>query len=346
VQASYTYFSAIYDRLNVKLAAADVRGESFYNDALSKVVADLDAAGVLKESEGAKVVYPEGFADRDGNALPMIVQKGDGGYLYATTDLAAARYRVSELKADRIIYTTDARQGQHFAMVFQTLRQLGWAPANVRLDFVAFGTILGTNGKPFKTREGGTVKLVSLLDEAQQRAATLVAEKNPDLPADQRDAIAGAIGIGALKYGDLSSDRIKDYVFDWDRMLAFDGNTSPYLQYAYVRIRAIFRKGGIDPASVSNTNITLTEQPERALALKLLQLTTVVDSVAESLEPHRLCTYLYELASTFHQFFEHCQVLKAESDDVRTSRLALCDVTARALQQGLDLLGIEVVEQM
>lgn len=346
VEESKHHFNRVYGQLGVNLTDEDIRGESFYNDKLPGVVEQLDRAGLLKESQGAAVVYPEGFKDREGEPLPMIVRKSDGGYLYATTDLAAARFRISELEADRIVYVTDSRQAQHFAMVFQTLRQAGWAGEAVRLDHVAFGTVLGPDRKPFKTREGGTVRLSDLLDEAQRRAAAVITEKNPDLPEDQRAEIARVVGIGALKYADLSSDRIKDYVFDWDRMLALEGNTSPYLQNAYVRIRSIFRKGSVDPASIDGSAIRITEPAERTLALKLLQLPMVIASVADSLEPHRLCNYLYELASAYHQFYEHCPVLTASDDATRSSRLALSHLVAQTMKQGLSLLGIDVVEQM
>ena len=346
VRASAVRFQCMYDRLGVQLTDEDVRGESFYNSALPHVVADLEGAGLVRESQGAKVVFPEGFIDRDRNPLPLIVRKSDGGFLYATTDLAAARYRIGELKADRIIYVTDARQSQHFQMIFATLRKAGWTGPDLQLDHVAFGTILGKDGKPFKTRSGDTVRLADLLDEAEQRAATTLEQKNPDLPAEARRAIARAIGIGALKYGDLCSDRIKDYVFDWDRMLALEGNTAPYLQNAYVRIRSIFRKGGIDPSACAGAALLIGQPAERAVALKLLQLPAVVVAVADTLEPHRLCTFLYELASLFHQFYEQCPVLAADDSATRDSRLLLCDLSARTLGQGLALLGIETVERM
>lgn len=346
VDQSRTRFQQVYQRLDVLLTDQDYRGESFYNPMLPGVVEGLEKAGLLRESQGAKVVFPAGFSDRENNPQAMIVRKSDGGYLYATTDLAAARYRVDQLHAGRIVYVTDARQSQHFAMVFATLRQAGWAPGKVRLDHVPFGTVLGKEGKPFKTREGGTVKLIDLIDEAQRRAAAIVAQKNPQLPADEQTKIAHAIGIGALKYADLSNDRIKDYVFDWDRMLSFDGNTAPYLQNAYVRIRSIFRKGNIQPEESAQQTVAVGEPAERALAVKLLQLPAVVESVAESLEPHRLCTYLYELASSFHRFYEDCPVLSATDRATRDSRLALCSLVGRVLEKGLGLLGIRVIEQM
>ncbi len=346
ISESYRHFDEVYRRLDVKLGQCDVRGESAYNDQLSSIVEALETLGLLKTSEGAQVVFPAGFKDREGEPMGMIVRKGDGGYLYATTDLAAARYRVGELHADRIIYITDSRQSQHFAMVFAVLRQTGWAPESVRLDHVPFGTVLGKDNRPFKTRSGDTVKLKDLLDEAEARASAIVDQKSPDLPSDQKQDIAHKIGIGALKYADLSSDRVKDYVFDWDRMLAFEGNTAPYLQNAYVRVRSIFRKGGIDPANLDAASIRVADPAERGLAIKLLQFPAAVKSVTDSLEPHRLCTYLYELATALHRFYEKCPVLTAKDDAQRASRLALCRVTADTLARGLGLLGIGVVEQM
>ncbi|MAE66701.1 MAG: arginine--tRNA ligase [Phycisphaeraceae bacterium] len=346
VDVSQSHFQKIYQRLGVLLEPEDVRPESAYNDDLSATVEALDGAGQLHESRGARVVYPEGFTDREDEPMAVIVQKTDGGYLYATTDLAAARYRMDVLGASRVVYVIGAPQAQHMAMVFQILRQCGWAPDETRLEHVAFGSMLGSDRKPFRTRAGGTVKLVELLDQAAQRAGSVLAEKNADIPEGQRAAIAECVGIGALKYADLSSDRIKDYVFDWDRMLAMEGNTAPYLINAYVRIRSIFRKGGVDPSALARQPVELSAPAERALAVSLLQLPGVIDSVAQSLEPHRLCTYLYELASQFHQFYEQCPVLTADSEAQRDSRVVLCDLVARSLATGLDLLGIQVVEQM
>ena len=350
VEESKKHFNDIYKRLNVGLTDDDIRGESFYNDQLASIVEELEQAGLVSESQGAAVIRLDGFKDREGNDLPMLVRKRDGGYLYATTDLAAARYRIGELEADRVIYVTDARQAQHFAMLFAALRQAGWAGERVRLDHVAFGTILGPDRKPFKTREGGTVRLVDLLDEAEQRAEKVIEDKNPDLSADERKRVARVVGIGAVKYGDLSSDRTRDYVFDWSRMLALDGNTAPYLQNAYVRIASIFRKGEIDPATLNApatvNAITITDDAERTLILHLLSWPSVIDAVAEHLEPHRLCNFLYELASAYHRFYERCPVLTAKDDATRLSRLALCHLVARTLAQGLDLLGIETVEAM
>lgn len=346
VAQSEKHFQVVYSRLGVLLEQSDIRGESFYNPMLPAVVSDLQTQGLLQESQGASVVFPPGFEDKDKNPLPLIVRKGDGGYLYATTDLAAARYRIHELGAQRVIYVTDVRQAQHFAMVFQTLRIAGWAPEQVRLDHVPFGTMLGQDRKPFKTRSGELIRLVDLLDEAEQRADKVVAEKRPEMSAEDRRLISAAVGVGALKYADLSTDRIKDYVFDWERMLSFDGNTAPYLQNAYVRVRAIFRKGNINDLAIRDSEIVLVEAAERALAAKLLQFPATAVSVAESLEPHRLCNYLYELAAGYHKFYEACPVLTAGDEKTRNSRLALSDLTARVIRRGLELLGISIVEQM
>jgi arginyl-tRNA synthetase len=348
VEESKRHFNDNYARLGVQLSDDDVRGESAYNDELPKVIDSLQQAGELKTSQGAKVVFPQGFADREGEPLPMIVQKSDGGYLYATTDLAAARYRISGegFGANWLIYVTDGRQAQHFAMVFQTLREAGWAGENVRLDHVTFGTILGPDKKPFKTREGETVKLRDLLDQAEEKAGKVIEEKNPSLDAVTRKDVAHKVGIGALKYADLASDRRKDYVFDWDRMLALEGNTAPYLQNAYVRIRSIFRKGELDPDALIKGNISIIEPTERALALKLVQLPRVMARVADTLEPHHLCTYLFELATAFHSFYEQCPVLTSGDAATRDSRLALSQLVARVLREGLGWLGIDVVERM
>jgi len=347
VGLSKQYFDTIYARLDIDRELLEYRGESAYNDDLDAVIDDLDKAGLLAESDGALVVYPDGFKGRDGEPMPMIVRKRDAGYLYATTDLAAARYRLRVLRADWMIYVTDARQSQHFAMVFQTLRQAGWADDSVRLDHVPFGTILGPDRKPFKTRAGGVVRLGDVIDEAEERAYAIVHEKSPHLPEDEKRRIAHVVGVGALKYADLASERIRDYVFDWDRMLALEGNTAPYLQNAYVRIRSIFRKADEQGIAVrGDAGFRLEDEAERALSLKLLQLPQVVNAVGESLEPHRLCNYLYELASAYHRFYERCPVLSADDEQLRASRLQLCDLTARTLRTGLGLLGIATVEQM
>jgi len=325
----------IYSQLGVRLTPADVRGESSYKDMLAQVVADLEADGIAEKSEGAIVVKVPGFE------FPLIIKKSDGSYLYGTTDLAAIRYRIRELHADRVIYVTDARQQQHFAQVFWTAEKAGWAKKGT-LKHAPFGTMLGEDNKPFKTRSGDTVKLKDLLDEAEQRAMKVVTEKNPELPEDQRCRIAHAVGIGAVKYADLSKDSVSDYVFSFDKMLALDGNTAPYLQYAHARIKSIFRKGGEPPPEA----VVYLESPfELALAKHILRLGEVVELVARELKPHHLCTYLYELSTRFSAFYENCPVLQS-AQPLRDSRLALCKLTVRTLELGLDLLGIEHPDQM
>jgi arginyl-tRNA synthetase len=333
---SLEHFDNIYDPdgLGVKLTDEDIRGESFYNDSLPQVVAALQQSGLAVESDGALVV----FIDGPGKA-PMIVRKGDGAYLYSTTDLAAIRYRVNQLHAQRIIYVHDARQSHHFRQLFAVARQAHWADG-VELDYAPFGMMCGEDGKPFKTRSGGTVKLKDLLDEAEQRALAVVTSKNPDLPAGQRQSIAHAVGIGAVKYADLAKDRIADYVFSFDKILALDGNTAPYLQYAHARIRSIFRKAG-DYAG----RITLDSPFEVSLAKQILRLGEVIEQVSRDLKPHLLCTYLYDLAAKFSGFYENCPVIQS-APPLRSSRLALCDLTARTLELGLDLLGIQHPDQM
>ena len=343
IDVSVEHFSQLYAALGVTLTPADVVGESAYNALLPGVVDALAALGLARESEGARCVFPPGFTGREGEPTPLIVRKQEGGYGYATTDLAALRQRVSELGATRLIYVVGAPQTQHLAMVFATARLAGWAGEGVRLEHVAFGSVLGPDKKMLKTRAGDSVALAELLSEAIARATEAVAQKSPELPADQQARIARAVGIGAVKYADLSSDRIKDYIFDWKRMLAFDGNTAPYLMYAHARIRSILRKAA--EAGAAAGPITLEAPEERALALGLVQLAGTLDRTAESLHPHRICAFLYDLATAFTAFYESCPVLKAEGP-TRASRLALADATARTLALGLDLLGITAPEQM
>lgn len=344
VRESTRYFESVYRRLGVTLTEADFAGESFYNPMLADVIAELTAKGLARESEGALCVFPAGFTGKGGEPLPLIVRKQDGGYGYPTTDLAAIRHRLTTVGARRIVYVVGAPQSQHFAMVFTTAREAGWLRPPARAEHVAFGSVLGADKKMFKTRSGDTVKLSSLLDEAVERAMKVVREKNPELDAEAAGAVARAVGVGAVKYADLSSDRIKDYVFDWDRMLAFEGNTAPYLMYAHARIRSIFRKGGVE--SARGAGFSLGDPAERALALELLRFGAVLEDVAATLEPHRLCGYLFELAGAFTTFYERCPVLKADSEALRRSRLALCDLTAEVLAKGLGLLGIEAPERM
>jgi arginyl-tRNA synthetase len=346
IDESVRHMNDVYAKLGVLLTDADIRPESFYNPKLKTVLSDLQALGIVTENQSAQVAFPPGFQNKEGEPLPMIVQKSDGGFGYAATDLAAARFRVGELGANRIIIVADARQSEHFQMLFAVLRQAQWLPSSVRIEHVSFGTIQGADRKPFATRAGGTVRLVEVLDEAISRARKVLDEKGTELDDDVRDQIANAVGVGAVKYADLCSERVKDYVFDYDRMLALEGNTAPYLQNAYVRIQSIFRKGGVDQAALVQAPLLITEAEERALALRLFQLPAVLQGVSSSLEPHRLCNYLYELAAGFHTFYEHCRVLNASDDTVRQSRLRLCDLVARTLKLGLGLLGISAVAQM
>jgi len=344
IDISLSHCQTVYDRLGVTLTPADVRAESAYNDALAGVITALADAGLISQSDGATCVFLDEFVGKDGELLPVIVQKSDGGYLYATTDLAAVRFRVRELAATRILYLTDARQALHFRQIFAVALRAGFADPHTRLEHLPFGAMLGTDGKPFKTRSGDVVKLVDLLDEAEARAFELVTAKNPDLADAERSKIAAAVGIGAIKYADLSKNRTSDYVFDWNQMLAFEGNTAPYLQYAYTRIRSIFRRGEVDPASLSGTP-TIVMREEHQLAVQLLRFQEVTEQVAEEGFPHLLCTYLYELATLFMRFYEACPILTAEAE-IRDSRLLLCARAANTLRTGLGLLGIETIERM
>jgi arginyl-tRNA synthetase len=352
IEESKKHFDAVYAKLGVLLDDGDYRGESFYNPMLAPTVEELLGSGIAVISEGAACVFPPGFTGQDGGPTPLIVRKSDGGFGYDATDLAAVRYRIRDLHATRLVYVTDSRQSRHFAMVFKGAEMAGWLIPPARAEHVPFGTILGEDGKPFKTRSGETVRLSDLLEEAERRAFDIVTAKSPDAPEAERRAVARAVGIGAIKYADLSNDRIKDYVFDWERMLSFDGNTAPYLQNAYVRIRSIFRKAAAVAApeaaaqGLTPGNVDCRTAEERSLALALLEFGATVESVARSLEPHRLCVYLYGLASQFHSFYEKCPVLAAEDAAVRASRLALCGHVAATIAKGLELLGIAVVEKM
>ncbi len=349
VDESEKHFRVLYARLRVALTDDDIRPESSYNDDLPGIVAELEQAGICEVSEGALCVFTDGFLTKQGERLPLIIRKSDGGYLYATTDLAALRHRIKVLGADRVCYVTGAPQAQHFAMVFATARAAGWLGPDVQVEHVPFGTILGEDKKPFRTRSGEVIKLDALLDEALERAGNIVAERTLELSPEERARVADVVSIGAVKYADLSGDRVKDYVFGWDRMLAMDGNTAPYLQYAYARICSIFRRAELERSEIAkdpNIAIALEHEDERALLFKLLLIGPVIRGVAHHLEPHTLCTYLFELASQFSAFYEACPVLKAESEELKRSRLAICDLTARALGLGLSLLGIETLERM
>ncbi|MBQ0799884.1 MAG: arginine--tRNA ligase [Porticoccaceae bacterium] len=346
IDTSVAHSESIYQQLNVSLSHTDIRPESAYNDDLEPIANELIQQGLAGESDGALVAFLDELANKKGEPSPVIVRKSDGGYLYATTDLAALRYRDQQLKATRILYFIDARQALHMKQVFTLARKAGFVGDDISLEHHAFGTMMGPDGKPFKTRTGGTVKLADLLTEAVHRAEQLVSEKNPQLSSDERNDIARKVGIGAVKYADLSKTRTQDYIFNWDSMLSFEGNTAPYLQYAYTRIQSIFRKAGISGED-SSASIVITEEQEKKLALQLLGFSDTLEQVAREAYPHVLCTYLYDLASAFMSFYEHCPILKDHIDaPTRDSRLAMCKVTARTLSQGLDLLGIETMEAM
>ncbi|MEW6998138.1 arginine--tRNA ligase [Colwelliaceae bacterium BS250] len=346
IDISIHHSEEIYAKLNVTLTQQDIMGESAYNPDLANVVSELMAKNIAVESEGAKAVFIDEMANKDGEPSVFIVQKSGGGYLYATTDLSACRHRSGELGADRIIIFTDARQGLHFKQVEITARKAGFLPATTTYDHCPFGMMMGDDGKPFKTRTGGTVKLAELLDEAISRAQALMAEKIADFSAQERDDIARKVGIGAVKFADLSKNRTSDYIFNWKTMLSFEGATAPYLQYAYTRIKSIFRKANVNLADVTQ-KMLIIEPQEKALAVKLLQFEEVLDAVISECTPNLLCNYLYELASLYMTFYEACPILKdGISDEVKTSRLLLCQVIAKTLQQGLDVLGIEVMEKM
>jgi len=343
---SLKHSTEIYEQLNVTLNDEDVRGESFYNNDLAPLVKELQQQNLAVESDGAQVIFLSELADKDGNPSPVIIQKQGGGFLYATTDLAALRYRVKSLHANRIMYFIDARQSLHMQQVFTIARKAKFVADNVSLEHLAFGTMMGNDGKPFKTRSGGTVKLAELLIEAVERAENLVRERNTELNDNEISEIARKVGIGSVKYSDLSKTRTNDYIFSWDSMLSFEGNTAPYMQYAFTRVQSIFRKAGVAPESLQNTIVINTEQ-EKTLAIKLLQFSEVLDQVAREALPHLLCTYLYEIASLYMTFYEACPILKEGIEpEIRDSRLRLCHLVARTISQGLDLLGIEVMDKM
>ncbi|MEB5835953.1 arginine--tRNA ligase [Pantoea dispersa] len=335
----------VYDRLNVTLTRKDVMGESLYNDMLPGIVADLREKGLAVTSEGATVVFLDEFKNKEGEPMGVIIQKKDGGYLYTTTDIACAKYRYETLHADRVLYYIDSRQHQHLQQAWTIVRKAGYVPKSVPLEHHAFGMMLGKDGRPFKTRSGGTIKLSDLLDEAVERAHALVSEKNPEMSAAELKELAEVVGIGAVKYADLSKSRTTDYIFDWDNMLAFEGNTAPYVQYAYTRVLSVFRKAGIEADSLHG-DIILTDEREALLATRLLQFEETITQVARDGTPHVMCAYLYDLAGLFSGFYEHCPILSAEEENVRNSRLQLAALTAKTLKQGLDTLGIKTVERM
>lgn len=341
---SLSHCHEVYERLGVSLTRADVRGESAYNDDLEQVVKDLDAQGLLSESNGAKVVFQDEFQTKEGEPLPVIIQKADGGFLYATSDLAAMRYRSNVLKADRALYFVDLRQALHFQQVFSLARTANFVRPEMSLEHMGFGTMNGEDGRPFKTRSGGVVKLVDLLSEAETRALELVRSKNPDMDEEELAKIAKVVGIASVKYADLSKNRASDYIFSFEQMLSFEGNTAPYLLYAYTRVAGIFKRAA--DVDLTGASIKLEHDKEKELGNKLAQFAEVLGRMVAKGQPHALCGYLFELAGAFSSFYEACPVLAADSEDEKKSRLLLAQLTAKTLKQGLDLLGIETLERM
>jgi len=346
IDVSIQHSEEVYHKLNVKLTHDDIMGESAYNPMLAGIVADLKDKGIAVEDQGAQVVFLEELANKDGEPAVYIIEKSGGGFLYSTTDLAAMKYRSFDLNADRIIIFTDARQALHFKQAELVGRKGGLIREETSYEHGPFGMMLGQDGKPFKTRTGGTVKLADLLDEAVERAEKLLSERDSDLTADEQKEVARKVGIGAIKYADLSKNRTTDYIFNWDTMLSFEGDTAPYLQYAYTRIVSIFRKANIDTNGFTAT-VAIAEAQEKALAVKLLQFVEAIESVSKNSTPHLLCSYLYELSSLFMTFYEACPILKdGVAENVKQSRLALSLLVAKTLKQGLELLGIETMEKM
>jgi arginyl-tRNA synthetase len=343
VELSWRYFRHVYELLDITLREGDIRGESFYNDRLTPLADELEASGYARIDDGALCAFPSGFLNKEGDPLPLIIRKSDGGFGYAATDLAAIRFRLDELHATRILYVVGAPQTQHLAMVIGAARELGWLKSPARAEHVAFGSVLGTDKKMFKTRAGDTVRLVDLIESAIERAEAATTEKTKDLDGDALVAVAEIVGVGAIKYADLSSDRVKDYVFDLDRMVSFTGQSAGYAQYAYARIRSIFRKAGADAALGT---IVLERPEERALALALLGFGAAILIVEETSQPHHLAGYVYALATAFAAFYDACPIAKEPDLTVRASRLALSDLTARTLARALGLLGIAVPERM
>jgi arginyl-tRNA synthetase len=358
VDISRGYLHEVYTRLRVSLTDEDIRGESFYNDMLADTVSELEERGIAVVSEGALCAFPAGFTGREGRPLPLIIRKSDGGYNYASTDLAAVRYRIDKLSADRAIYVVGSEQALHFQMVFAVAREAGWIPPEARFEHAQIGMVLGQDGNRLRTREGETPKLIGLLQEGVDRARGILDEVDAAsrFDAAELDAVAEAVGIGAVKYADLSTARDSAYLFDWDRMISFRGNTGPYLQYATARIKSIFRRAGEAEAGEAEagqaeagarrSGVAITAGPERALALRLLDFGTMVTQLGETAEPHRLCAYLFDVASLFTTFYEECPVLKAEPASLRASRLALCALTLDALTRGLTLLGVPIPDRM
>lgn len=347
VNITLQHNQAVYDRLNVSLTIDDVMGESQYNAMLPLIVEDLQQQGLAVEDQGAIVVYLDEYKNKDGDPMGVIIRKKDGGYLYTTTDIACAKYRYEELGADRVLYFIDSRQHQHLAQAWSIVRKAGYVPESVSLEHHAFGMMLGKDGRPFRTRSGGTVRLVDLLDEAQERAAALLDKKDTQLSEQEKQQVVNSVAMGAVKYADLSKSRTTDYIFDWENMLSFEGNTAPYLQYAYTRIQSIFRRSGIVSDSSLQGQVIINAPAEEALAQKLVQFNDTIKSVADKGLPHLMCLYLYELSGAFMSFYEACPINKeGVSVEERSSRLRLCAATGRVLELGLSLLGIDTMERM
>ncbi len=353
VDESMRYFNEVYSMLGVLLTDEDIRGESSYRDLLPEVAERLNEVGILEQSEGADVVFPGGWVNREGDPLPMIIRKADGGYNYSTSDLACIIDRVERLGCDGFLYVVGTPQKQHFEMVFQVAIQAGFMNEDHKAIHVNFGSVLDNDGKVLKSREGEVIKLHDLLDEAIRRAEDAINQKNPDLVGEERKKVARTVGIGAVKYADLSTERTKDYVFDWERMLSFDGNTAPYLQYAYARICSIFRKWGGERESLRENfeslledELSILSNEELTLSRRLVEFPTIMDESISTFSPHKLCKHLHSVASSFASFYENCSILKEENAMLSKRRLALCDLTARELQLGLGIMGIDVPERM
>ena len=347
------YFNEVYSMLGVMLTDDDIRGESSYQELLPEVVDRLRESGDLEESDGADVVFPGGWVNRDGEPLPMIIRKADGGYNYSTSDLACIIDRVERLGCDGFLYVVGTPQKQHFEMVFQVAKKAGFMSHNHQAVHVNFGSVLDTDGKVLKSREGEVIKLHDLLEESIRRAEQSIDDKNPDLLGKEREEVARAVGIGAVKYADLSTERTKDYVFDWEKMLSFEGNTAPYLQYAYARISSIFRKWGGDRESLTTNFESLMESElsnlrseEILLSRRLVEFPSILDDSVSTFSPHKLCKHLHSIASSFASFYENCGILKEDNEIISHRRLALCEVTSRELKLGLEMMGINVPERM
>lgn len=349
IEQSQKYFMQVYEQLEVRLDGSEFVGESAYNDELAPTLEELRSLGLIQNSEDAECLFPAGFSNRDGEPLPLIVRKRDGGYGYAATDLAALRQRTQTLHADRLLYVVGSPQSQHLEMVYEAGRMAGWLPP-ATAEHIAFGSVLGSDGKMFKSRIGDTIRLSDLVSEAIERAAATIEAKNPELSSAERAEVAQMVGIGAIKYADLSSERTRDYVFDFDRMLALEGNTAPYMQYAYARIQSIIRRAteshGIHTAEIDQAPMIIVGENEKVLAMQLLRFADVIEEVSGSLQLHRLATYLFDLATAYSSFYNSCPVVDAPDMETRLSRLALCRLTARTLSTGLSLLGIRVPERM